>query len=713
MANLIGRIINNRYQVLELLGRGGMAEVYKAWDKQRGVALAMKVLREDLAEDKVFLKRFQREADSLARLQHPNIIRFFGLEQEGRLAFILMDFIDGSTLRGEIFDAGQPLPISRILQVILPVCNALHYAHQHGLAHCDVKTANIMTDRHGKVYLTDFGIARMTDAATSTMVGAGTPAYMAPELVQGHDPTPQSDIYALGIVLYEMATGGERPFNGERAAATGTTAEKVRWEQINLPPIPPSRYNPRLLPALQQIILRSLHKDPQKRFSSALEMAVALEQSVQSSQLANTPAFQSRVYNSQPAKNRSFSSTNRRQTNRSSFSGNSIPAKSQQKKQVNILIIAGALSAFIIVGVFLLQMVKPGQKPDYPIKDETPSQASPATSDVIIAEPFQPMESLAEATRQPSQFTTPIGIDTIDQLTQIDTFTNLNYLADLLAFSPDKRLLAFGGIQTMALRHLDESGYVEHFTEETTANAVVFSPKGDLLAAGSGNGFVILWHVDDPELSNYFQVDSNVRAVAFSPDSEFLYAVTLYGTLYQWRISNADLIQAVEVSGGLVTDAEFSPDRKAVAFGINGGNIILARTSDGVILNEIEVYYNLHPPLPMVNGMAFSPDGASLAVSDSNFAGIRVWDIYSNKILYTLTDAQDLSHRFLSFSYDGSLLVSGTFSGSLYFWDCSSGSLEKSLTGHASDVMDIKFSPDGVLLASISEDNQIIIWGIP
>jgi WD40 repeat protein len=115
----------------------------------------------------------------------------------------------------------------------------------------------------------------------------------------------------------------------------------------------------------------------------------------------------------------------------------------------------------------------------------------------------------------------------------------------------------------------------------------------------------------------------------------------------------------------------------------------------------------------MVNGMAFSPDGASLAVSDSNFAGIRVWDIYSNKILYTLTDAQDLSHRFLSFSYDGSLLVSGTFSGSLYFWDCSSGSLEKSLTGHASDVMDIKFSPDGVLLASISEDNQIIIWGIP
>jgi serine/threonine protein kinase len=277
MANLVGQTLKDRYQVLESLGRGGMAEVYKVWDSQRGVHLAMKVLREDLAEDRVFLRRFQREAENLAKLQHPNIVRFFGLEQEGRLAFILMEYIEGSTLRGEIFDAGGPMTIERVLQIMQPVCSALQYAHQMGLLHCDLKSGNIMQDGSGKVYLTDFGIARMSDAATATLVGAGTPAYMAPELVRGEEPTPQTDIYALGVVLYEMLTGGERPFTGEQATITGTTAEKVRWEQVNLPPELPTRNNPVISPPMETAVLRCLEKEPSKRYPSCLALMQALE----------------------------------------------------------------------------------------------------------------------------------------------------------------------------------------------------------------------------------------------------------------------------------------------------------------------------------------------------------------------------------------------------------------------------------------------------
>jgi serine/threonine protein kinase len=276
MASLVGMTLKNRYRVDDFLGRGGMAEVYRVYDKQRNVPLAMKLLREDLAEDRVFMRRFAREAQNLTRLQHPNIVRCYGLEQEGRLVYMLMDFIEGSTLRAQISDYGRPMPFRQVLEILRPVCSALDYAHQMGVVHCDVKSANIMINRSGTVFLTDFGVARSLDTATSTMVGIGTPAYMAPEMILGKDPTPQTDIYALGILLYEMLTGGERPFTGERAAITGTTADKVRWEHIKLEPTPISKYNSTISPELEAVINTAINKKAQLRYRDAQEFVFAV-----------------------------------------------------------------------------------------------------------------------------------------------------------------------------------------------------------------------------------------------------------------------------------------------------------------------------------------------------------------------------------------------------------------------------------------------------
>jgi serine/threonine protein kinase len=281
MTNLVGKTLKNRYKIVESLGRGGMAEVYKVWDTQRGVPLAMKVLRDDLAEDIVFMLRFEREAHNLTKLQHPNIVRCYGLEREGRTAFMLMDYIEGGTLRSEIFDAHAPLALQRILAIMQPVCSALYYAHQMGMVHCDVKSANIMIHKNGTVYLTDFGIARGMDAGTSTMVGMGTPAYMAPELIKGQDPTAQTDIYALGIVLYEMLTGGERPFTGERATITGTTAEKVRWEHVQMPPKPMLKYNARVNAQLEGVVQRCLKKNAHDRYRNVLDLFSSLDEAIQ------------------------------------------------------------------------------------------------------------------------------------------------------------------------------------------------------------------------------------------------------------------------------------------------------------------------------------------------------------------------------------------------------------------------------------------------
>jgi serine/threonine-protein kinase len=276
MESIIGKTIKSRYRVDALLGRGGMAEVYKVYDIQRGAPLAMKMLREDLAEDRVFLRRFEREAQNLAKMQHPNIVRFYGLEQDGFLAFILMDYIQGPTLRKIIFGAQGPLEDQKVLEIMQPVCSALHYAHQQGIVHCDLKSANVMLDKGGKVYLTDFGIARMMDMATSTMVGIGTPAYMAPELIKGLDPTPQSDIYSLGIMLFEILTGGERPFTGEHADTTGTTADKVRWEHLHRNPPTVSSLNSKAGTRIDEVVEKCLAKDPSQRFTNTLEVYEAL-----------------------------------------------------------------------------------------------------------------------------------------------------------------------------------------------------------------------------------------------------------------------------------------------------------------------------------------------------------------------------------------------------------------------------------------------------
>jgi serine/threonine-protein kinase len=279
MTELVGRIIKNRYRVEKSLGRGGMAEVYQVWDAERNATLAMKVLHEDLALDNAFLRRFQREAQTLRDLQHPNIVRFYELDQDGRLLFMLMDYVDGETLKHKIFDAQGPMPFDQVMAVMRPLCQALQYAHNKGYIHADVKPGNVMIDRNGRVMLADFGIARLTESATVTMLGAGTPAYMSPEQARGKPPSPQTDIYALGIILYEMLAG-ERPFTGEQAKTGSSTSEKIRWEQLNLNPISPRRFNRQVGSDLETVVMRCLQKDPRARFASPLELLDALEKAM-------------------------------------------------------------------------------------------------------------------------------------------------------------------------------------------------------------------------------------------------------------------------------------------------------------------------------------------------------------------------------------------------------------------------------------------------
>ena len=280
MSYLIGEMLAGRYRVDAYLGEGGMAQVYRAWDSERAAPVALKMLRADLAQDAVFLRRFRREAVMLERLQHPNIVRIYGFEQDDLLAFIVMDYISGSSLRTEIFRSqGKPLAMERILDILRPTCGALHYAHRSGIAHCDVKPANILSEESGRILLSDFGVARTTENATAMTVvspWARRRTWRRSKSV-AKMPRPPRISTQLGVVLYEMLTGGERPFTGERARTTGSTAEKVRWEHLHLNPQPLRRLNPELAPGVESVVAKCLEKDPKRRYASPLDLLQDLE----------------------------------------------------------------------------------------------------------------------------------------------------------------------------------------------------------------------------------------------------------------------------------------------------------------------------------------------------------------------------------------------------------------------------------------------------
>ncbi len=270
--DIIGQTLLNKYRVDAYVASGGMGTVFRVWDRQRNVPLAMKVLHGDPAEDPSIFKRFKREARALEKLAHPNIVPFYGLYQTLDFAFLLERFIDGPTLKQVLRRRGsKPVMVQEALTYLKVISSALGYAHAHGVVHCDVKPGNVMVDQGGAIYLTDFGVARHAESTTTTLGFAGTAAYMAPEQIRGEAVTAATDVYALGVMLYEMLAG-RRPFRGDEAGTEkggATGSERVRYAHMHLPAPDPREFNPELAGAVAEVILRALEKSPADRFASA------------------------------------------------------------------------------------------------------------------------------------------------------------------------------------------------------------------------------------------------------------------------------------------------------------------------------------------------------------------------------------------------------------------------------------------------------------
>ncbi|MGW5608366.1 Stk1 family PASTA domain-containing Ser/Thr kinase [Streptomyces sp. NPDC003753] len=293
------RRLGGRYELGQVLGRGGMAEVYLAHDTRLGRTVAVKTLRADLARDPSFQARFRREAQSAASLNHPAIVAVYDTGEDYidgvSIPYIVMEYVDGSTLR-ELLHSGRKLLPERAMEMTIGILQGLEYAHRSGIVHRDIKPANVMLTRNGQVKVMDFGIARaMGDAGmtmTQTAAVIGTAQYLSPEQAKGEQVDSRSDLYSTGCLLYELLTV-RPPFVGDSPVA-------VAYQHVREEPQPPSVFDPEITPEMDAIVLRALVKDPDYRYQSADEMRADIEACLDGQPVAATAAMGSVGYGGYP-----------------------------------------------------------------------------------------------------------------------------------------------------------------------------------------------------------------------------------------------------------------------------------------------------------------------------------------------------------------------------------------------------------------------------
>lgn len=372
MQNIIGQSLG-RYQILEQLGEGGMATVYKAYDTRLDRYVAIKVIRNDLFGPTLLermLKRFEREAKALAKLSHPNIVKVLDYGEHNGAPYLVLEYLPGGTLKGQVM--GKPIPWQEAVRLLLPIAGALDYAHEQKIIHRDVKPANILLTEKGQPMLSDFGIAKILEmkeefTLTGSGTGIGTPEYMAPEQGMGREVDARTDIYSLGIVLYELVTG-RKPY-------TADTPMAVVLKHMTDPLPRPRQYIADLPDIVERVLLKALAKDPQDRYSKISEFADALENADQSRKTANT----------QP--NTPTSSTNLTQL--------------LQKKNLNRLWLAFGVVGIVFTGVLIGWLAR-GDK-----TTEVPPTTTPSSTSIPINTTIPSVTINPTATRTPFPTATP------------------------------------------------------------------------------------------------------------------------------------------------------------------------------------------------------------------------------------------------------------------------------------------------------------------
>lgn len=670
--------IVSHYEIIEELGEGGMATVFKARDTLLGRFVAIKVIAAEVQDSQNFLKRFQREARALGNLTHPHIVQVLDYGEQEGIPFLVMDYLPGGTLKDRL---GKSFSWQQAAGLLAPIARALAYAHDHKIIHRDVKPSNILFDAQNKPVLTDFGIAKvlereMTLDLTGTGV-IGTPQYMSPEQGMGKEIDFRSDIYSLGVVFYELLTG-KRPFNE-------TTPVGILLQQTRQVLTSPRQHNREIPNWVEQVVYAALAVKPDHRFESMAAFADVLEQMAR----GEKPILgRELIKRSQPKK----------------------------KRSVTPLVAAIILSITLLVAVsgYWFGVVKnQGSAPTLIVAAAsetltiTPTfQNTPTATSTETRPPLTPTTAIVTSTPtetpEPAQVDRSLSRQNIDQIEMLQVKDKLFGEIDSFALSPDGLTAVVAPVGNPgAIWDLQKNEIKQNLLGNNglplKVKEVAFSSDGKLVAGLVDYGDVWIWEAEDLTLTQ--RIPGKSQAMQFSPDSQKL-AIHNYEELYAqiWDLANktqtGQYIQRSKVEGlAFSTDSKFLWVNTSLSLNI-------WRVLDGTQVNQLD-------NIELANGSytIISPR------NDLFYTNGRLWNVGDFSLAHTISEAQD-PYPCASFSSSGELLAVCD-GNQVILWDTSDGRLIKTLeTSFTSDILALIFPSNGNELIIAAKDGSVEYWGI-
>lgn len=677
MGNLLGETIGH-YRILRQIGQGGMATVYLVYDERLHREVALKIIRrEAFGEEELqrLQQRFEREARSLAKLNHPNIVKVFEYGEHNGSPYLVMEYVSGKTLK----EKSKPLTIKQSIKIVKKIAFALEHAHQNGILHRDVKPSNILLSETGEPKLADFGIAKLIIESegeytlTRTGTGVGTPEYMAPEQGLGQEVKAQADIYSLGVVFYELITG-HKPF-------TADTPMAVIIKQVNDSVPSPRLINPNLNIEIEQVLYKALAKNPADRFTSMGEFCHILEQIEMEDIPKNLLSTQK--------------TTNIRQIDQATHDSLKIDEPTSSDEQVqshatpnprivkqNILtpktshnkvlfpvlglLILGSGIFFIIYGV--------NQNKPLPIQPNKPAIATNIES--------APKEEIDD-----------------QKTTDSSLFTSLEQ-----SFDPD----------VIQLNNVVELAEMHRWENEGQLFVSWFPDSKKFLAARSlGYGYSI-YDLEKLSKDHYRDEMRNIYMKTFSPDGTMYVTEDRDYNLSIWQQGTEEELIKLEGKGGFSLHSPiFSPDNKYLA-GLSDEALVFWDMSSG---RKIVTLDNNIPYAPGGSPdliMSFSPDGKYFAAGNSYSGEIKIWEVQTTEIMSIIHWHEGVMS--ICFSPDGKTLASGGINYDsrdfIRFWNVTNGKLVSKIQKSNEKATSIAYSLDGQLLASGSDTNIVRIWTV-